>query len=119
MHGDQEGLRGRMRQKFSAFAVDGDAAAQEALRGRHAHGNNDTRADQLQFLLQPRMALLNIAAPRFLVNTSLTARELLEYKMLHRVGDIEVRALETGSVERPIQKTSRRPHKRFALPVFL
>src|SRR5690242_19686380 len=84
-----------------AIGVDGERFAHEAARGGRAERHDDARPYDLDLVVEPEAADLDLARVGLLVEASLAARLILE--MLHRIGDVDSRALDTGRFEGGIE----------------
>src|SRR4051794_21597000 len=88
----------------------------ERLCCGRAERHDDLGFDQGDFLVQPPSAGLDLASIRFLMDSALAAR--LEFEMLHRIGDIDVRAVDAGFFERRVEHFAGRADERLAAQIF-
>src|SRR5438309_1719158 len=70
-----------------------------------------------QFRLEPRLTRRHFARVRFLMNTPFAAR--LPFEMLHRVGDINLFAIDSRFLERAVHDFSGRTNERFPGNIFV
>jgi len=103
----------------SATLHDAEGWAQERLRRRRAEANDDLRLDQVQLILEPRKTSAHFADVRRLVQSALRPRVARPLKVLHRVGDVDIVAVDARGVERMIEQTTGGSHKGPALLVLL
>ena len=86
-----------------------NALAQQRLCRGHAQRYNELGAHGGDFSIEPPAALLDFACVRPLMETALAARLVLE--MLHDVGQISFRTINTSKRKALIEEVSRRPHE--------
>ena len=82
---------------------DAEGAAEQCLRGGCAEANDDAWLDERDLVLEPRKARANLSGVRRLVQPPRTARIARPLEVLHGVGDVDVVAVDPGSVERVIE----------------
>jgi hypothetical protein len=91
--------------------------AEQRLGGGRTEAADHRRLDRRNLGVEPRAAGLDFALRGCLVQATLAARLPLE--VLHRVGDVERRAVDAGGLERAVEKAPGGTDERQAAPVFL
>ena len=106
------------RQRHEPAPVTGHAerAPKDRLRGRRAETAQDFGVDQRDLRLPPRAARVHLGSRRLLVQPNLARRPPLE--VLHRVGEVDVRPVDAGLGQRPIEQSAGRTDEGMALDVF-
>ena len=106
--------------RHSARFHDAKRAAQKRLRGYCSKTNDDLRFDERDLVLKPREAGANLARVRRFMQTTRRTCLSRPLEVLHRVGDVDVVAIDSSFVERAVEKFSGRPDEgpsRFVLGV--
>src|SRR5262249_48998960 len=91
---------------------DGYNSARERACCCSAQSHNQPWVHQLELLVQPPAATLDLVSIGPLVNTALAAQDVL--KVLHRVGDVDPRPVDACLLQGPIENTPGWPHERMA-----
>ena len=91
--------------------------AEHALRGGGAHRHDELGLDCRNFPLIPLPAGLDLRRCRFLVQADLSARH--KFEMLHRVGDVDLVAIDAGFGQRTVEHLAGRADEGMAGEVFL
>ncbi len=78
--------------------------AHERLRGRRAEGHDQFGPQGVELGGEPGPAGVGLAAGGLLVDAPAARLELRELEVLDRVGDVDVRAVDAGPVERPVEQ---------------
>src|SRR5687767_4099267 len=112
MYGRHHERRKARCQESAALAHHGEALAEQRLPRGGAETHDDLRPHELDLHVQPWHAGCDFARAGALVQAPLAARLPLE--MLHDVRDIDGRAVDSGRIERAIEKLSRGAHERAA-----
>ncbi len=84
-----------------AIGVDGERFAHEPARCGRAERHDDARPYDLDLIVEPEAADIDLARVGLLVEAPLAARLVLE--MLDGIGDVDSRALDAGRLERRIE----------------
>src|SRR5262245_53006351 len=101
MHGDN-GLRGiGERNEPPAIGIDGYRLAHETARRRRAHRYRDGRLNEIELVVEPPTAGVDLACVWLLVDALLAARLILE--VLHRVGDVDLAPLDARCFQRLVE----------------
>ena len=88
------------------------ALAHEPARRGRAERHDDARPYDLDLVVEPQAAGVDLARVGLLVDAPLAARLVLE--MLHGVGDVDSRAVDAGRLERAHRAPCRRGRRRGA-----
>src|SRR5215831_9997592 len=107
-------LRG---QDLATLPGDPEAWAENRLCRCRAHCYDEAGPDDPQFRFQPRTARCDFARVRLLMNSAFSAR--LPLKMFHRVGDVNLRPIDSSFLERAVHDFPRRTNERFARHIFV
>lgn len=89
--------------RHTALFHDAERAPKQRLGGRGAETDDDVRAYERDFLFEPRVARANFAGARRLVDPPFGVRVARPFEVLHGIGDINVVAVDAGSIERVIE----------------
>src|SRR5439155_15441561 len=101
-----------LRQYFAALARNTEGRTEDRLPSCRAKADQQLRFYQGQLRLKPRAAGCDFARIRFLMNSTFAAR--LPLKMLHRVRDVNLAAIDSSFFERAVHDRSRGSNKRSA-----
>ena len=91
--------------------------SEDRLRSRRAQTNKQSRPNDLKLGFEPRPAGRNLARVRFLVDAALPAR--LPFEVLHRVGDVNLIAIDSRFFQRPVENFSSRADERSTSEILL
>src|ERR1700722_13197492 len=117
MDGDEHSRSIRTeRQEFAARSLDRHRPSGKGTRGRRTERDDELGLDDRELSRNPPSANLDLSGIRSLVKAALAA--LLEFEMLHRVGDIDVRPFDSGFGERAVEDPPCRPDERTAIDIF-
>lgn len=94
VHGDEALHAARQRDEPPAIDVDRHRLAHQTSRCRSPHGDGYDRLNEIELVVEPPAAGVDLASVRLLVNAALAARLVLE--VLHRVSDVDLAALDAG-----------------------
>jgi len=103
--------------EFSARLRHPEVGAEQRARRGGAQAGNDARANDRDLAFQPLAAGVDLALRRGLVQPPLAAQ--LPFEMLHRVGHVDVLAVDAGGLERPVEEASGGPDEGQPLAVLL
>ena len=103
--------------KAASDVLNANHLTEHRLRGGRAKADEDARADRVQLRLEPRAAGGDLAGRRAFVFAALALR--LPFKVLDRVGHIDLMASDAGFYQGFVQYSPRRSHKGMALEIFL
>jgi hypothetical protein len=117
MHRDQRLGSVRKIDQAAAVPVDRGNLAKHALRRGRAHRHHQFGVDRGQFALVPWPARHDLRRIRLLVQADFSARH--KFEMLHRVGDVNLAAIDAGLLQRAVEHLPGGPDERFAGEVFL
>src|SRR5579864_1814569 len=119
MHGCYyKGSEGRSDQ-LSALTRDAEGSTQEGLRRSRTKADQNLRLHHAQFSVEPGTTGVNFRVARLLVNPLLAAGGSRPLKVLHHVGQINLRVINTSLFQCPIEKFSRRSNKRMPKAILL
>ena len=102
MHCREHQRREGRRDELAAMPGDAECRAEQRLRRGGTEADDRQRLDQRDLGIEPRPAGRDLARFRFLVDAPLAAR--LPSEMLHHIGDVYLRAIDAGRVERAIEQ---------------
>ena len=94
----------------AAVLVDRRDLAEHALRRGRAHRHHQLGFDRGELALVPWAACLDLRRGRLLVQAEFSARH--EFEMLHRVGDVDLGAVDAGFFQRAVEHLPGRSHER-------
>lgn len=101
----------------AAFFGHAPCGSEDRLRRAGSEAYQNRGANHRHFRFEPRLAGSQLSAVRLLVNSPLAA--FFEFEMLHGVGDIDGKAIDTGFDQRAIEEAAGGSDKWMALAVFL
>jgi hypothetical protein len=109
--------RERAFDELSALQCHSEAGTDERFGGGGAERDDDVRLHRLDLAFDPLVAGVDLALRRGLVQAALAAQ--LPFEMLDGIGDVEMLAVDAGSLERLIEQPSGGTDERQSLLVFL
>ena len=104
-----DGVRPFRFHRHAAFLHHAERGAQKGLRGRGAKAEDDARANDRDFIGEPREAGVNFGAVWRLVNTTFRLCFARPLEVFNRVGDVDIVAIDARRFERAIEKPARGP----------
>src|SRR5579864_9546750 len=113
-----KGSEGRSDQ-LSALARDAEGSTQEGLRCSRTQADQNLRLHHAQFSVEPGTTGVNFRVARLFVNPLLPAGSSRPLKMLHHVGQINLRVINACLFQCPIEKLPRRSNKRMPKTILL
>src|SRR5215470_10274050 len=105
------------RQNLATLPRDTESRAENRLRRRRTHCYDEVGPNDPQFRLQPWTTRCNLTRVRLLMNSTFTAR--LPLKVFHRVGNVNLRTIDSSFLERAIHDLPGRTNERFASNIFV
>src|SRR4051812_16936122 len=103
--------------RLATLLRDPEVAPEQALGGRGAEQHQRLGLHQVELLVEPGPAGVDLEALGRLVDAPPTA--LLELEVLHHVRDVDVVTRDPDGLERPVELAPGRSHERAALAVLL
>lgn len=103
--------------KAASDVLNANHLTEHRLRGGRAKTDQDARADRVQLRFEPRAAGGDLAGRRAFVFAALALR--LPFKVLDRVGHIDLMASDAGFCQGFVQYPPRRAYEGMALEIFL
>src|SRR5580658_3914829 len=103
-------------ENLAAMLGEAKIRAEQILSGGRPQTNDDSGTDRIDLLVQPWAAGDDFEGIGLLVQPSFTAR--FPFEMLHRVGYIDVTAVDTGRLQALMKQLACRTNKRFSLQIF-
>src|SRR5690242_14324332 len=119
MHRRDHGTAARRLHGAPALLRHAKGLAHDRLSRRRAQADDDLRLDKPNFLLQPGMTRPNLGVVRLLMDATPAFAAALPLEVLHRVGDVDVVAVDTCLLERAVEQLPRRADERMASAVLL
>ena len=107
MHGRHHRRRPLRLHRDPALLHDAEVTPEQSLRRGGAEADDDARADEGNFLLEPRMAGANLPRVRRLVNPPLGACVPRPLEVLHGVRDVHVVAVDPSGIKCTVEQLAR------------
>jgi len=104
-----DSVRRRTRKESAALLKKAVVRPDDRAGSRGAQTNDQLRPDDGEFGLEPGFAGSDLGGRRSLVNSPLAA--LLELKVLHGVGEVDVRTFDSRLIEGAVEKRPRRANE--------
>src|SRR5215510_12551307 len=101
MNGDKTLHTARQCDQPSAIGIDGECLAHQPARRGGAKSDGDRRLNEIDLVVEPPAASVDLAYVGLLVEAPLAARLVLE--VLHGVGDVDFIPLDAGRFERLVE----------------
>src|SRR5438045_3338758 len=107
------------RNQFPAIPGHPEILAQQSLRRTGAEADENLWLYYFQLRIEPRTARFDFRMTRLLMNAPLAALRSFPLEVLHHIGDVDLRAVDSHLDENFVQKPPRGSDKRMSLPVFV
>jgi hypothetical protein len=117
VHGDDSLAAARQSDEAAAIGIDAERFSEQPARRRRAERHRHGRLNDLELVVEPPAAGVDLACIGLLVQAPLAARLVLE--VLHRIGDVDLVPVEPRRFQRGVQHRAGRPHEGPSLKIFL
>jgi hypothetical protein len=117
MNSREDSRRQFRRQYVATLPRDPESRAENGLRRCRTHCHDKIGLNDAQFRFQPRAARCDFTRVRFLMNSAFPAR--LPFEVFHRVGDVNLGAINASFLERAVHDFPSRTNEGFTRHIFV